>query len=314
MKYVVVYSLGVIKSGYSFDSYDDAVDYINECTDSATGRMNELVNVGEDKYRMTLKNGAVINIEIKEYPDSRVRYDVSYDRNGRHIETRRFTRRSLAVNYANSVLGDLDSYADPNENEHGEWVLDDQNRELRAHLVLKLVIVGERDRDDYRVLGLNDRATKEDAKKAFRKLAIKYHPDKGGDQKKFEEIYRSYERIIKGVASRSGAQKVQESFNNIDMRNFFDSYDELQEEMRQETEAAMQPFYDEIRAKAASLVVMGIIEFLLGAGITAASYNSASPGGTYTIFSGLILVGAYNFFRGLYYLANPKALLKKMKK
>ena len=98
------------------------------------------------------------------------------------------------------------------------------------------------------------------------------------------------------------------------MRNFFDSYDELQEEMRQETEAAMQPFYNEIRAKAASLVVMGIIEFLLGAGITAASYNSASPGGTYTIFSGLILVGAYNFFRGLYYLANPKALLKKMKK
>ena len=314
MKYVVVYSLGTTKSGYSFDTYDDAVDYINECTDLASERMNELVGVGDDKYRMTLKNGATINIEIKEYPDSKVRYDVSYDRNSRHIETRRFTKRSLAVDYANNVLEDLDSYADPNENEHGEWVLDDPNRELKAHLVLELVIVGERDRSDYRVLGLNDTATKEDAKKAFRKLAIKYHPDKGGDQKKFEEIHRSYERIMNGVASKSGTQKVQESFNNIDMRNFFDSYDELQEEIRQETEAAMQPFYNEVRSKAAGLIVMGIIEFLLGAGITAASYNSASPGGTYTIFGGLIFVGIYNFFRGLYYLANPKALLKKIKK
>lgn len=48
-------------------------------------------------------------------------------------------------------------------------------------------------KDYYNVLGVDRRATADDIKKAFRKLAHKYHPDKGGtDESKFKEITEAY--------------------------------------------------------------------------------------------------------------------------
>lgn len=45
----------------------------------------------------------------------------------------------------------------------------------------------------YRLLGIDKKASAEEVRKAFKKLAIKHHPDKGGDQEKFKEICRAYE-------------------------------------------------------------------------------------------------------------------------
>lgn len=48
-------------------------------------------------------------------------------------------------------------------------------------------------KDYYSVLGIEKSATKDDIKKAFRKLAHKYHPDKsGGDPAKFKEVNEAY--------------------------------------------------------------------------------------------------------------------------
>lgn len=47
--------------------------------------------------------------------------------------------------------------------------------------------------DYYEVLGISKNATQEEIKKAFHKLAHKYHPDKGGDEKKFKEINEAYQ-------------------------------------------------------------------------------------------------------------------------
>jgi molecular chaperone DnaJ len=44
----------------------------------------------------------------------------------------------------------------------------------------------------YDILGLDRKATPDDVKKAFRKLAQKHHPDKGGDESKFKEITEAY--------------------------------------------------------------------------------------------------------------------------
>lgn len=44
----------------------------------------------------------------------------------------------------------------------------------------------------YDVLGVDKKATKDDIKKAFRKLAQKHHPDKGGDEARFKEITEAY--------------------------------------------------------------------------------------------------------------------------
>lgn len=49
-------------------------------------------------------------------------------------------------------------------------------------------------RDYYEVLGVAKGASADEIKKAFRRLAVQYHPDKeGGDENKFKEINEAYE-------------------------------------------------------------------------------------------------------------------------
>lgn len=57
-------------------------------------------------------------------------------------------------------------------------------------------------RDYYEVLGIPKGASADEIKKAFRKLAVKYHPDKeGGDEAKFKEINEAYE-VLKDSQKR----------------------------------------------------------------------------------------------------------------
>ncbi|MCL2451887.1 molecular chaperone DnaJ [Candidatus Saccharibacteria bacterium] len=56
-------------------------------------------------------------------------------------------------------------------------------------------------RDYYETLGVQKGASDDEIKKAFRKLAVKHHPDKGGDEAKFKEINEAYE-VLKDKQKR----------------------------------------------------------------------------------------------------------------
>ena len=50
-----------------------------------------------------------------------------------------------------------------------------------------------KDTELYDILGVKVTASKADIKKAYRKLAMKKHPDKGGTKEEFGEIALAYE-------------------------------------------------------------------------------------------------------------------------
>jgi molecular chaperone DnaJ len=47
----------------------------------------------------------------------------------------------------------------------------------------------------YNILGVNENATQDDIKKAYRKLAVEHHPDKGGDEEIFKEISEAFDTL-----------------------------------------------------------------------------------------------------------------------
>ena len=67
----------------------------------------------------------------------------------------------------------------------------------------------------YTTLGVEKDADESTIKKAYRKLAVKKHPDKGGDPAEFQEIQRAYEVLSneqkRRVYDRAGLEGLEES-------------------------------------------------------------------------------------------------------
>lgn len=70
-------------------------------------------------------------------------------------------------------------------------------------------------KDYYETLGVNKGASKEEIKKAFYKLAHKYHPDKkGGNEAKFKEVNEAYQ-VLSDDGKRSKYDQFGSGFENM---------------------------------------------------------------------------------------------------
>lgn len=68
--------------------------------------------------------------------------------------------------------------------------------------------------DYYEVLGVSKSASQDEIKKAFHKLAHKYHPDKGGDEKKFKEINEAYQ-VLSDAKKRQQYDQFGQGFEHM---------------------------------------------------------------------------------------------------
>ena len=93
-------------------------------------------------------------------------------------------------------------------------------------------------KDYYKILGVNKSANKEEIKKAYRKLALKYHPDRNGNNKnseeKFKEISEAYAVLSDPEKKKQydmfGAEGFQQRFSQEDIFsniNFSDIFREF---------------------------------------------------------------------------------------
>ena len=85
----------------------------------------------------------------------------------------------------------------------------------------------------FQVLGVDENATVDDIKKAYRKLAVMHHPDKtGGDDAHFKRITQAYEEIgdeqaLKRWKSRGSTLNFDDDFNTY-FKDFFHQFKPVQ--------------------------------------------------------------------------------------
>ena len=95
----------------------------------------------------------------------------------------------------------------------------------------------------YEILGVGSNATPQEIKKAYIKLALKNHPDKGGSVEKFREIHEAY-----NVLTNRGGNNFSANSNDINdileklERMMAQNEAELMENMRASVEVINQAF------------------------------------------------------------------------
>jgi len=75
----------------------------------------------------------------------------------------------------------------------------------------------------YSVLGVDKTASQDDIKKAYRRLAMKYHPDRGGSDEKFAQINQAYD-VLKDPNTRYQYDNPQSASSNNAAHNMHDVF------------------------------------------------------------------------------------------
>jgi len=77
----------------------------------------------------------------------------------------------------------------------------------------------------YETLGVNSNASESDIKKAYKKLAMKYHPDRGGDASKFKEINEAYQYLLDPKNTQYRSYTSNDKWSRYEFDDFTDETD-----------------------------------------------------------------------------------------
>lgn len=84
--------------------------------------------------------------------------------------------------------------------------------------------------DYYQTLGIDRSASQDDIKRAYRKLASQYHPDKGGDKEKFQEIQAAYS-VLSDEQKRAEYDNPRPQFNGFHQNGMPHGFEDIMSQM-----------------------------------------------------------------------------------
>ena len=96
----------------------------------------------------------------------------------------------------------------------------------------------------YKILGVEKNATQDDLRRAYRKLVKTKHPDKGGNQKEFQEIQVAYDTLSdenkRKVYDEYGEEGIKEGMDNSGPSDIFDILRGKSKNAKRKTKSVLQ--------------------------------------------------------------------------
>ena len=96
----------------------------------------------------------------------------------------------------------------------------------------------------YKILGVEKTATQDDLRRAYRKLVKTKHPDKGGNQKEFQEIQVAYDTLSdenkRKVYDEYGEEGIKEGMDNSGPSDIFDILRGKSKNTKRKTKSVLQ--------------------------------------------------------------------------
>ncbi|GAA5834692.1 hypothetical protein JCM11251_003634 [Rhodosporidiobolus azoricus] len=170
-------------------------------TDEAVAKYTEAMEADPDNETMRttlLSNRAAAHMKAKNYPSAISDCDACLALNDSHFKALRTRARAyLAQEDFEAAVRDFKAaYEAAPEGSADEQALKREVKDAEQKLKKSKM------KNYYKILGVTSEATDIELKKAYRKMSLIHHPDKGGDEVMFKEVSESYQ-ILSDPQKRS---------------------------------------------------------------------------------------------------------------